>query len=163
MRKAVQIAGATALVAMLLSGCGDSGGSNSGNKEGKQPETTAPTAPDDAGKPADGGSLDGAWQTKAGDDPLILVVSKGTVALSQGHKTACLGKVEKMGGMAMAALKCTTGDDTRTMGTLKPSSDGTSLTVDWKSGPTEKYTRSTDGKVKIPDLPELPSGVPNGS
>ncbi|MCB5907905.1 hypothetical protein [Streptomyces pinistramenti] len=163
MRKAAQIAGAAALAAILLSGCGSSGDSNSGNKDGKQPEPTAPTAPDGAGKPADGGSLDGAWQTESAGDPLILAISNGTVALSQGHKTACLGKVEKMGGMAVAALKCTTKDDTRTMGTLTPGSDGTSLTVSWKGGPTEKYARSTDGKVKIPDLPELPSGVPNGS
>ncbi|MFD9814311.1 hypothetical protein [Streptomyces sp. NPDC059080] len=160
MRKAAQITGAAALAAMLLSGCGSSGG-NSEDKPGKQ-ETTAPSAPDAGGKPSEGAALEGAWETKEGGDPLILVFKNGTAALSRGHKAGCLGKVQSMAGMSMVALKCTDGDTSRTVGRLKPGADGKSLTVSWEGGPTEKFQRSTDGKVKVPDLPELPSGAPNG-
>lgn len=163
MRKAAQIVGAAALAAMLLSGCGSSSDTGSDDKPEARPESSAPPAPDGADKPADSAALEGAWETESGGEPLILVITKGTVALSQGHTTACLGKVQEMAGVTMAAVKCTSGDDTRTMGTLKPGADGKSLTVDWKGGPTEKYTKSANDKVKIPDLPELPdmpSGMP---
>ncbi|MGW1376554.1 hypothetical protein ACWD6P_20120 [Streptomyces sp. NPDC002446] len=156
MRKAAQIAGAAAIAAMLLSGCGSSGGNDSDSKPSKTPEA-APSTPGEADKPASPTAVEGAWKTGSGSSPQILVISKGTVALSNGHKAACLGKVQEMAGMTMAVIKCTDGDTTRTMGTLKPGSDGKTLTVDWKNGPTEKYTKSTDGSVKIPDMPEMPS------
>ncbi|GAA3186802.1 MULTISPECIES: hypothetical protein [Streptomyces] len=159
MRKAAQIAGAAALAAMLLSGCGSSG-SSSEDKPAK--ETASPSAPDAGGKPAEGAAVEGAWEAKEGGEPLILVFKNGTAALSRGHKAGCLGKVQQMAGVSMVALKCTDGDDSRTMGRLKPGADGKSLTVSWEGGPTEKYQRSEDGKVKIPELPELPSGAPNG-
>ncbi|WP_432143841.1 hypothetical protein [Streptomyces sp. bgisy084] len=154
MRKAAQIAGAAAIAAMLLSGCGSSGGNDNGKDStpSKSPDH-APSTPD---KPADPAAFEGSWKS----GPKILVVSKGTVAFSNGHKAACLGKVQEMAGMTMTALKCTDGDTTRTMGTLKPGADGKTLTVDWKNGPTEKYTKSADDSVKIPDMPEMPSGMP---
>ncbi|MFJ6751335.1 MULTISPECIES: hypothetical protein [unclassified Streptomyces] len=162
MRKAAQIAGAAAIAAMLLSGCGSSGDEGKESAPSKQPES-APSTPGGADKPADGSALTGAWETKTADSKLIFMITKGTAVLSEGHKTACLGKVQEMAGVSMAALKCTTGDDTRTMGTLKPGADGKTLTVTWKNGPTDKFTKSTDGNLKIPDVPEMPSGVPNGS
>jgi len=157
-RKAAQIAGAAAIAAMLLSGCGSSGGSDKGNdgKPSKSPDH-APSTPD---KPADPAAFEGAWKAGTEKSPLILVIQKGTVAFSNGHKAACLGKVQEMAGMTMAAVKCTDKDTTRTMGTLKPGADGKTLTVDWKNGPTEKYTKTSDGSVKIPDMPEMPSGMP---
>ncbi|MFF8314109.1 hypothetical protein ACF05W_20310 [Streptomyces lydicus] len=159
MRKAAQFAGAAAVAAMLLSGCGSSGDTSSDAKPSKTPEA-APSTPGGADKPASPDAMEGAWKGGSSSSPLILVITKGTVAFSNGHKSACLGKVQSMAGMTMAALKCTDGDTTRTMGTLKPGSDGKTLTVDWKNGPTEKYTKSGDGSVKIPDMPELPSGMP---
>ncbi|WP_399089096.1 hypothetical protein ACGH2B_15540 [Streptomyces sp. BBFR2] len=158
MRKAAQIAGAAALAAMLLSGCG----SSSSEDKPATPESSAPSAPDAGSKPSGDAALEGAWETKEGGDPLILVFKNGTAALSRGHEAGCLGKVESMAGLSMVALKCTDGDTSRTMGRLKPGADGKSLTVTWKGGPTEKYQRAEDGKVKIPDLPKLPSGAPNG-
>ncbi|AZS72593.1 hypothetical protein DDE74_17880 [Streptomyces lydicus] len=157
MRKAAQIAGAAAIAAMLLSGCGSSGGNETGNdsKPSKSPDA-APSTPGGADKPASPAAVEGAWKS----NQLILVITKGTVAFSNGHKAACLGKVQEIAGMTMAAVKCTDGDTTRTMGTLKPGADGKTLTVDWKNGPTEKYTKSSDGSVKIPDMPEMPSGMP---
>ncbi|MFI0711002.1 hypothetical protein ACH4SK_10155 [Streptomyces inhibens] len=160
MRKAAQIAGAAAIATMLLSGCGSSGNTGSDSKPSKTPEA-APSTPSDADKPAGPTSVEGAWKAGSDKSPMILVITKGTVAFSNGHKAACLGKVQEMAGVSMAVLKCTDGDTTRTMGTLKPGSDGKSLTVNWKSGPTEKYTKSSDGSVKIPDMPQLPSGMPN--
>ncbi|MEU8915931.1 MULTISPECIES: hypothetical protein [Streptomyces] len=161
MRKAAQIAGAAAIAAMLLSGCGSSGGNETGNdsKPSKSPDA-APSTPGGADKPASPAAVEGAWKSGPTSNQLILVITKGTVAFSNGHKAACLGKVQEMAGMTMAAVKCTDGDTTRTMGTLKPGADGKTLTVDWKNGPTEKYTKSSDGSVKIPDMPEMPSGMP---
>ncbi|GES32922.1 hypothetical protein AB0G60_23345 [Streptomyces angustmyceticus] len=157
MRKAAQIAGAAAIAAMLLTGCGSGGDTGGGNDSKPTKSPDAPATPD---KPADAGAVEGAWKGGSAGSPQVLVISKGTVAFSNGHKAACLGKVQQMAGMTMAALKCTDGDTTRTMGTLKAGADGKTLTVDWKNGPTEKYTKSSDGSVKIPDMPQLPSGVP---
>ncbi|MFI1204111.1 hypothetical protein ACH4VR_32535 [Streptomyces sp. NPDC020883] len=158
MRKAAQFAGAAAVAALLLSGCGSSGGS--GGKDASTPGRTPEAAPSTAGggdgKAADPTAVEGAWKGGTTAAPLVLVVAKGTVAFSNGHRSACMGKAEKMTGMTMAVLKCTDGDTTRTMGTLKPGADGRTLTVDWKNGPTEKYTRTDDGSIKIPDLPKLP-------
>ncbi|MEU9111980.1 hypothetical protein AB0D04_09355 [Streptomyces sp. NPDC048483] len=157
MRKAAQIAGAAAIAAMLLSGCGSSGDKGSDSAPSKAPES-GPSTPGGGDKPADGKAFEGAWKAGSADSPLVLGITQGTVVFAEGHKTACVGKIQEMGGMTMAALKCTKGDDkTRTMGALKPSSDGKTLTVSWKNGPTEKYTKSTDGSVKIPDMPKLPS------
>ncbi|WP_043264939.1 hypothetical protein [Streptomyces sp. CT34] len=156
MRKAAQFAGAVAVAALLLSGCGSSGGSG---KDGSTPDKTpeaAPSTPGGDGKASGATAVEGAWKGGTASSPLVLVVAKGTVAFSNGHKSACMGKVEKMAGMTMAVLKCTDGDTTRTTGTLKPSADGKTLTVSWKGGPTEKYTKSEDGSVKIPDMPKLP-------
>ncbi|MEU6330262.1 hypothetical protein ABZ851_23730 [Streptomyces sp. NPDC047049] len=161
MRKAAQIAGAAAIAAMLLSGCGSSGDNGSDSKPSKTPQA-APSTPGGADKSGGAGSVEGAWKAGTKSSPLILVISKGTVAFSNGHKAACLGKVQEMAGMTMAAVKCTDKDTTRTMGTLKPAADGKTLTVDWKNGPTEKYTKSSDGSVKVPDMPQLPSGMPKG-
>ncbi|MFI9049500.1 hypothetical protein [Streptomyces sp. NPDC053427] len=155
MRKAAQIAGAAAIAAMLLSGCGSSSDKGSDSTPSKAPKSE-PSTPGGDGKAADAKAFEGAWTTGPADSPLVLVVAHGTVAFADGHKTACMGKVQKLGGMTVAALTCPKGDNARTVGTLKPGSDGKTLTVDWKSGPTEKYTKSTDGSVKIPDMPNLP-------
>nr|WP_272921619.1 hypothetical protein [Streptomyces sp. SID8354] len=140
----------------MLSGCGSSGdGGKDASTPSKAPEAAPSTAGGD-GKAANPTAVEGAWKGGTTAAPLVLVVAKGTVAFSNGHRSACMGKVEKMAGMTMAVLKCTDGDTTRTMGTLKPGADGRTLTVDWKNGPTEKYTRTDDGSIKIPDLPKLP-------
>ncbi|WP_189300335.1 hypothetical protein [Streptomyces albospinus] len=157
MRKAAQFAGAVAVAALLLSGCGSSGGSSKDSSTPSKTPEAAPTTPGGGdGTTSDTTAVEGAWKGGTAGSPLVLVVAKGTIAFSNGHKSACMGKVEKMAGMTMAVLKCTDGDTTRTMGTLKPGADGKTLTVSWKGGPTEKYTKSEDGSVKIPDMPKLP-------
>ncbi|PNE36760.1 MULTISPECIES: hypothetical protein [Streptomyces] len=157
MRKAAQFAGAAAIAALLLSGCGSSGASGKdATTPSKAPQDAPSTAGGGDGKAADPTAVEGAWKGGTPASPLVLVVAKGTVAFSNGHKSACMGKVEKMAGMTMAVLKCTDGDTTRTMGTLKPGADGKTLTVNWKSGPTEKYTKTDDGSIKVPDMPKLP-------
>ncbi|MFE3646970.1 hypothetical protein [Streptomyces sp. NPDC057579] len=157
MRKAAQFAGAATIAALLLSGCGSSGGSGKdASTPSKAPEATPTAAGGGDGKAADPTAVEGAWKGGTPASPLVLVVAQGTVAFSNGHKAACMGKVEKMAGMAMAVLKCTDGDTTRTMGTLKPGADGKTLTVRWKGGPTDEYTKTDDGSIKIPDLPKIP-------
>ncbi|WP_053925051.1 hypothetical protein [Streptomyces chattanoogensis] len=155
MRKAAQIAGAAAVAAMLLSGCGSSGDKGSDSAPSKAPES-GPSTPGGGDKAPGGKAFEGPWKAGSADSPLVLVVSHGTVAFAEGHKTACMGKVQEMGGTAMAVLTCSKGDDSRTMGTLRPGSDGKTMTVEWKNGPTEKYTKVTDGSVKVPDMPKMP-------
>ncbi|MFC6067570.1 hypothetical protein [Streptomyces ochraceiscleroticus] len=143
MRKAAQIAGAAAIAAMLLSGCGSS---SEGDEESKPSQSA-----DGADKPASG--IDGAWQSKSANGTVTLAVIGESATLSTG-KTACQGTVQDM-GTTMLALKCSDGDDTRSMGTVKQTGD--KLTVSWKNGPTEEFTK-TEGKVEIPK-PDLPSGT----
>ncbi|MFE7317388.1 hypothetical protein ACFU7T_30445 [Streptomyces sp. NPDC057555] len=156
MRKAAQFAGATAVAALLLSGCGSSSDSGKNADTPSKSPQTGPSTPGGDGKAADPGAVEGAWKSGSSASPLVLVVTQGTVAFSNGHESACMGKVEKMAGMTMAVLKCTDGSTSHTMGTLKPGADGKSLTVQWKGGPTETYTKSEDGSVKIPGMPKLP-------
>ncbi|MFE7659381.1 hypothetical protein [Streptomyces celluloflavus] len=159
MRKAAQAVGTAALAAILLGGCG-SGDTGDGKGGGPRPESASPDR--GAGTPAGGSAIEGAWEAKSAHGKLILAITHGTVALSDGHKTACLGTVQEPAGVTTAVLKCTDGDTTRTRGTLRPAADGRSLSVSWQSGPAETYTKSTDGSVRMPDLPRLPSGVPDG-
>jgi hypothetical protein len=162
-RKAAQAAGTAVLAAILLSGCGS--GDTGDGKDGKDGRPQSESAPPDrgTGTPADGSAVEGAWEAKSAHGKLILAITHGTVALSDAHRTACLGTVQEPAGVTTAVLKCTDGDTTRTRGTLRPAADGKSLSVSWQSGSTEKYTKSTDGSVRMPDLPTLPSGVPDGS
>ncbi|MFI8996352.1 hypothetical protein [Streptomyces sp. NPDC053542] len=143
MRKAAQFAGAAAIAALLLSGCGSSG-------EGGEESKPSPSA-EGADKPATG--IDGAWQSKSANGTVTLAVIGDSATLSDG-KTACQGTVQDMGA-TMLALKCSNGDDTRSMGNVKQTGD--TLTVSWKNGPTEEFTK-TEGKVEIPK-PDLPSGT----
>ncbi|MFB7636517.1 hypothetical protein ACFC0M_37015 [Streptomyces sp. NPDC056149] len=157
MRKAAQFTGVAAIAALLLSGCGSSGerGKDAGTPSTSPKSTpSAPTGGD--GKAAQPGAVEGAWKSGSSASPLVLVVAKGTAAFSKGHQSACMGKVEKMGGATMAVLKCTDGSTSHTMGVLEPGADGKTLTVKWKGGPTEHYTKADDGSVKVPEMPKLP-------
>ncbi|POX41763.1 hypothetical protein C3486_07380 [Streptomyces sp. Ru73] len=144
MRKAAQIAGAAAIAALLLSGCGSGGG-------GEESKPSPSASADGADKTAKG--LDGAWQSKSANGTVTLGIIGESATLAAG-KTACQGAVQDM-GTTMLALKCDGGDDTRSMGTVKQA--GGKLTVSWKNGPTEEFTKA-EGKVEIPK-PDLPTGA----
>lgn len=145
MRKAAQIAGAAAIAALLLSGCGSS---SEGGEESKPSPSKSAGGED---KAAGSGDLAGAWQTETSGQHITLAIIGETATLGAG-KTACQGKVQDMGAV-MLALKCSDGDDTRSMGTVQRTGD--KLRVSWENGPTEEYTK-TEGQVKIPK-PSLPS------
>ncbi|OKH97348.1 hypothetical protein A6A06_32830 [Streptomyces sp. CB02923] len=165
MRKAAQITGTAAMAALLLSGCGSSGGTgDAADGPGRTPAATpSRTAGDQpAGdQPADGsGGLDGAWTATTGDSHLTLVIYRGIASLGLGADTgtACQGKVETM-GTTVIALKCMGGHTTRTLGTVKPGADGRTLKVSWKDGPTDGFTKA-EGKLKLPGMSSLPPGTP---
>ncbi|MEU6115506.1 hypothetical protein ABZ840_13395 [Streptomyces sp. NPDC047117] len=146
MRKPAQIAGAAAIAALLLSGCGSSGG---GNESRPSPSESASTG---GGDKAAGG-IDGAWQTEGAHGPVTLAIIGESATLAAG-KTVCQGKVKDM-GTTMLALKCNNGDDTRSMGEVRRI--GNTLSVDWKYGLNEEYQKAK-GKVEIPK-PDLPTAA----
>ncbi|GAA0493621.1 hypothetical protein [Streptomyces olivaceiscleroticus] len=143
MRKAAQIAGAAAIAALLLSGCGSS-------SEGGKESTPSPSKPADGDKAA--GGIDGAWQTQSGDGTVTLAIIGESATLTVG-KTVCQGKVRDM-GTTMLALQCN-GNDTRSMGKVRRL--GSELDVEWKGGLNESYEKAK-GKVEIPK-PDLPTAT----
>ncbi|WP_030620082.1 hypothetical protein [Streptomyces sclerotialus] len=145
MRKAAQIAGAAAIAALLLSGCGSSGG-------GKESTPSPSASAGGADKAATG--IDGAWQAKSANGTVTTLAIIGESATLSAGRTACQGKVQDM-GTTMLALKCSDGDDTRSMGNVQQ--NGEKLTVSWENGPTEEFTKA-EGKVEIPK-PDLPTGA----
>ncbi|KOG51556.1 hypothetical protein ADK76_35510 [Streptomyces griseoflavus] len=163
MRKAAQIAGTAAVAALLLSGCGSSsegGKDGAADRPGKAPAAT-PSQGTGGDRPAEGaGSLDGAWTARTGDSHLTLVIYRGTASMGLGADTAsaCQGKIEQAGATVIA-LKCMGGHTTRTLGTVTPGGDGRTLTVKWKGGPTDAFTKA-EGKLRLPGMPSLPAGAP---
>ncbi|MET9291539.1 hypothetical protein [Streptomyces sp. NPDC003077] len=166
MRNAAPIAGAAVAAALLLSGCGGTGdGAGTGKVASGSPE--ASRSGDGEGKDADQ-AFQGAWEAGTDGTKVILVVAERTASLSVGRKTACLGTVEGR----TVTVRCSNGDTTRTTGTLEPGNDSKSLTVAWKDGPTDAFTRSPAGGIKLPSgaptsLPSevpttLPSSIPTG-
>ncbi|KAA6221096.1 hypothetical protein CP973_03120 [Streptomyces albofaciens JCM 4342] len=161
MRKAAQIAGTAAVATLLLSGCGSSGSKDgAADRPSKAPAAT-PSQTAGGDKPAEGtSSLDGAWTARTGDSHLTLVIYRGTASMGLGADTgtACQGRVEQV-GTTVIALKCMGGHTTRTLGTVTPGGDGKTLTVKWKGGPTDAFTKA-EGKLKLPGMPGLPTGAP---
>ncbi|MFH8403248.1 hypothetical protein ACH4FX_00540 [Streptomyces sp. NPDC018019] len=163
MRKAARITGTAVIAALLLSGCGgSSGGSGKGDAADRPGRTPAATPSQTAdGGPTDGtGSLDGAWTARTGDSHLTLVIYRGTASMGLGADTGavCQGKIERLGSTVIA-LKCMGGHTTRTLGTVEPGADGRTLTVRWKGGPADRFTKA-EGKLKLPGTPSLPAGPP---
>ncbi|MGI5469503.1 hypothetical protein [Streptomyces sp. CA-132043] len=144
MRKAAQIAGAAAIAALLLSGCGSSGGS-----EESRP---SPSTSESAGGDKAASGIDGVWQKKAGDGTVTLAIIGESATLAVGE-TTCQGKVRDMRTTTLA-LQCN-GNDTRSLGEARRF--GSRLTVDWKGGLFEEYEKAK-GKVEIPE-PDLPTGA----
>ncbi|GAA2410174.1 hypothetical protein GCM10010420_43640 [Streptomyces glaucosporus] len=157
MRTSARYAGAAAALAavLLVGGCG-SGGGESGDPEPKETarETAEPTQ--DAGDSPSKGGVEGTWSTKNGADALVLSISNGQAALL--GETACSGPVDTGADPVTFTLKCTDGSTDRTEGTVK-SVDGESLTVAWKSGSTDTFTK-VEVPTEIPtDIGDLPTDL----
>jgi len=151
-RTSARYAGAAVLAAVLLvGGCGGGDGGGDGPDAGNSPaarDSAGPTA--DAGdRTPDGGGVEGTWSTKDGADALVLSVSGNQAALL--GETACSGPVDTASDPVTFTLTCTDGSTDRTEGTVK-SLDGKSLTVAWKSGATDTFTKM-DVPTEIGDLP----------
>lgn len=155
MRTSARYAGAAAALAavLLMGGCGG-GGSEESAPEPTAEETTGPTQNTDTGS-SDGG-LEGTWSTKDGADALVLSISGDQAALL--GETACSGPLDTDADPVTLTLKCTDKSTDRSQGTVKEV-DGKSLTITWKSGATDTFT-----KIEIPtefptDLDDLPTDL----
>ncbi|MBO0652077.1 hypothetical protein J1792_04475 [Streptomyces triculaminicus] len=154
MRKAVQITGAAVIAAVLMTGCGSSGGEK--DKETGQPAPTEASKPADApkDKPAEtpakqvtAADLEGSWTNggKHGDNSLqSYTFTKSHVVIA--GKATCTGQVVDNAQPVTLTMKNCPG---HTTGTVK-SFDGKSFTVAWDSGTQDKLTK----------LAGLPAGLP---
>ena len=150
MRKAAQIAGAAAVAALLLSGCGSGGDTGGGAKKSESPSPSASSAGQPSGGDVSVASLEGGWTTNAlhaDKGLLILSVSKHEAVLI--GKKSCGGKVVD-GEPLKLAFKCTDGDTEHAAGTVQ-SLQGKKLTVRWASGKESVFTR-TEGTTDLPSI-----------
>ncbi|MFI0937796.1 hypothetical protein [Streptomyces sp. NPDC021020] len=159
------IAAAAVAAALALGGCGSSGGGKddatataTGQPESPsvspsahasaEPATTtapAPTAsPTDSAQTAgaDGGATDtveGVWLAAEGTAKVQLVLGAGKAGLTSAH--LCGGTYTGKDAIALT-LTCMDGDTERAAGQGQLAPDGTTLTVAWKDGPTDVFTRT---------------------
>lgn len=151
MVKAVRLAGAAALTALLVSGCGSDGDGDKdpgpGDTPAKGQRSSAPAV--DAEPGGDQGDLSGSYVAKAADGPAILtIVGPKATVIAAGH--TCSGSLNG----TILDLKCADGDTGRTMGLLKRSDAGKKLTVDWEG------LSSDDVFIKTPGPDSVPTGLP---
>ncbi|MEU1374327.1 hypothetical protein ABZ442_11725 [Streptomyces triculaminicus] len=169
MRKAVQITGAAIFAAVLMTGCGSSGGEK--DKETGQPAPTGASKPADApkDKPAEtpakqvtATDLAGGWSNggKLADKSIVVLTFADKIVAISG-KSTCTGElVDNAQPVTINVKHCQDGAKDYTTGTIKDFT-GKSFTVAWASGKEEKYNKalSADGKpagVGIPGLPAKP-------
>ncbi|MEU1663245.1 hypothetical protein ABZ547_06485 [Streptomyces sparsogenes] len=158
MIKAVRIAGAVAAAALLMTGCGsdsDDGGDKPDASK-KAPSSGQSSAPAEGGA---GGAVSGAYMSKSGGEAMVLSISGEKAVLVAGKHT-CTGEYADTGsksGNRMLMLECADGNTDRTMGSVKASEDGKTLTVDWDAVEPDTFT-----KVATPaDIPtNFPTDIP---
>jgi hypothetical protein len=141
--------------ALALSGC-SSGGDNEGKKApSNSPSATGlpgPAASTSAGPSASGGAsaspgatgdasqgVDGVWLAAEGSAKVQLVLGKGRAGLTSTH--LCGGTYTDHNGVGLT-LTCMDGDKERTDGHGVLAGDGKTLTVQWKNGPTDTFSRT---------------------
>ncbi|MBC3989284.1 hypothetical protein H8N00_10415 [Streptomyces sp. AC563] len=153
-RKAAMIAGASALAALLVTGCGsDSDGDKDGDKA-KQTPSGAEQQPSDAPAEGDGNSakVEGTYLSKdTGNGQRIVLGVKDKTAFLAGPHT-CTGAYQQKTLM----LKCPDGNTDRTMGKVTTNADG-SLTVDWDALSQDDVLFPAKAGDAIP----TPSGLPD--
>ncbi|MFF4223008.1 hypothetical protein ACFYZH_09080 [Streptomyces abikoensis] len=171
MRKAVQITGAAAVAAVLMTGCGSS--SDKGGDKSKETGASAP-ATADSGKPTPGGAatstpaqrvsaadLKGGWSKGKLSDQSLLILSFAGNKVGLSGKTACSGTVvDNAQPVTLEITHCQDGSTDYSKGTVK-SFDGKSLTIAWASGKEDTLTKAVGADGKPAGLPAgLPAGIP---
>lgn len=152
MIKAVRIAGAAAAAVLLVAGCGSDsdGGDSKSDPSKKAPSAEQSSAPAEGGA---GGDAAGVYMSKSDGEAMVLSINGSTAVLVAG-KHSCTGEYTDTGAAnKMLMLKCADGNTDRTMGSVKASADGKSLTVDWDAGMNDTFT-----KVTTPA--DIPTGFP---
>jgi hypothetical protein len=156
-------AAAVVAAALMLTGC--SGGSSTDAKKEPTASRTAslPPAPSasaagsstpsttgSATASADGDDVGGAstdstqtvegvWLATVDGVKVQLVLGKGKAALTSDH--LCGGSYTDKGGVRLT-MTCMDGDKERTSGQGEMAADGKTLTVQWKNGQTDTFTRT---------------------
>ncbi|MEU8822075.1 hypothetical protein [Streptomyces sp. NPDC048636] len=159
MIKAASLAGTVVAAALLLTACG------SDSDDGKKDTSKDTPSASQSSAPAEGGAgaeLTGAYVAKSGNEALVLSISGEKAALVAGKHT-CSGEYTDTGEKKLM-LKCSDGNADRTMGTVAPSNDGKTLTVDWDAlSENDTFTKTASPKDIPSDIPtSLPSGLPTG-
>ncbi|WP_411083892.1 hypothetical protein [Streptomyces sp. cmx-18-6] len=164
---AVVVAGLAASLALTACG-GDSGsGKDSGPDSGTSP---TPGGEKGAGESAGSGGTDaaaltGTWVGLTDGKNVTVSITAGKVALV-ADQAVCQGDVKDM-GETMLALKCSGGNNDRSMGAIE-SNDGKTLVLSWGGGIKDTLSKADPGKLptdlpslpempEIPELPEMPS------
>lgn len=143
---------------LALSSCGSSDNdgkkqptaSTTGNATGRQasPSTSAapqPTAtttmPVESAATGDDATqtVEGVWLATQDTTKVQLVLGQGKAALTSTH--LCGGGYTGQNGIGLT-LTCMDGDTERTSGHGVLASDGKTLTVQWKGGPTDVFSRT---------------------
>ncbi|BBA97936.1 hypothetical protein RVR_3921 [Actinacidiphila reveromycinica] len=84
-------------------------------------------------------TVEGVWLATVDGVKVQLVLGKGKAALTSDH--LCGGSYTDKGGVRLT-MTCMDGDKERTSGQGSMAADGKTLTVEWKDGPTDTFTRT---------------------
>ncbi len=154
MRKAAMIAGASALAALLVTGCGSDGDGGEDGDKAKQTPSGAERKPSDAPAEGDGNStkVEGTYLSKdTGNGQRIVLGVKDKTAFLAGPHTCTVTYQQNM-----LMLTCPDGNTDRTMGKVTTNADG-SLTVDWDALSEDDVLFPAKAGDAIP----TPSGLPD--
>ncbi|WP_405778303.1 hypothetical protein [Streptomyces sp. NBC_00859] len=144
--------------ALVVSGCSSSDSKSPDAPQGKGAgagtSTAAPapsTSSGDSGAGAKAADIEGSWLATTGGKSTALVIQGKQAAIAGQH--VCTGVVAAM-GKPMLSLKCSDGNNDRTMGSIE-SADGKTMTVSWEAGIKDTF-KKTDSGAKLPDGLKMP-------
>ncbi|WP_335970806.1 hypothetical protein [Streptomyces sp. CA2R106] len=161
-------AAAVVAAALMLTGCSGGGSSTDAKKEPTASRTASlPPAPAQAPSASAAGSstpsatgsatasangddvggastdstqtVEGVWLATVDGVKVQLVLGKGKAALTSDHM--CGGSYTDKGGVRLT-MTCMDGDKERTSGQGEMAADGKTLTVQWKNGQSDTFTRT---------------------
>ena len=157
MRTSARMTGAvaaTAVAALLVSGCGSSDDKGGKDESGGGKPAATPTSEQSDAAPADDGpgTLPGIWNTTAGGKQYVLTIAGDAVTLLR-EKTNCTGRVMDAGQQTLT-LKCPGGTgEERTNGTVEKLK-GKTMKVSWNGGATDTYTKVAEAPKTLPKDPK---------
>jgi hypothetical protein len=154
----VGLVGALALTA-CTDGGGDDGASGKGDASSAAPGASASAdtgggdgGPSPTGSAGSAGELEGSWLATTDGHAVALVITGGKAGLFATGGTMCSGTAEEGSGTRTIRLKCSDGNEDRSVGTVE-SAGGTSLKVKWQGSLGEETYTKAEGGTMPPGLP----------